>query len=686
MKKDIEKYIDENINAELPENLSKDNIVSKLVRGPEELKTEKKNKKSKFLKAVSLVAAFALVLSGVLIYRNQQNSVETQNTANTSSDISASDDYSTIYAKMKDLHKAYKSENRWNIFEYGNKYATSVPKDFANVNGGAEKVEETADSVDNGYGTTNTQEEGVDEGDIIKTDGKNIYIADVTNNSVFIVDAKDQMKLLSKIKIEKKNCTVREMYISGDKLFVIYGVYKYDEMNNGGIFEDIAYEDIAYYGCCRVAWVCSDTYIDIYDIKNPEKPGLISSNMQSGEYVSSRLTGGKLYSVSSYGVDISKDDYKDNCIPKTAENGNQKLIPSQKITVVNGNNSPTYAVITVTDLETAKQTDSSAIFGDPTNVYATEKSLYITETLYDEEKCTSAVKILKFRITEKGTEFVASAVAQGRINDNLSMSEQGDYFRIATTREKVKTSGTGDNKTVSYLGETNSLYVFDADMNRVGLLQEFADGEQIRSCRYVGKFAYIVTFRQTDPLFVIDLTDAKNPKIVGELTLPGFSSYLHTLGDGTLIGIGADGTEDGTNGNMKVSLFSVADPKAPKEISNIKVGRNGSYVYSNISSSYKAFVSLPNGEFAVPFGVYDMNFSAEKVMFIRYSAENNELKEIARYVVGDSKNIIGGTYIGNYFYVFSESFSESGDNVNWVPSLAKFDLNTNEPVCELVLR
>lgn len=677
MKKDIEKYIDENINAELPENLTKDNIVSKLVRGPEELKTEKKNKKSKFLKAVSLVAAFALVMSGVLIYRNQQHSVETQNTTNTSNDISVSDDYSVIYSKMKDLHKAYKSENRWNIFTYGNKYEASSPKDFANINGGAEIVEETADSVANGYGTTNTQEEGVDEGDIIKTDGKNIYIADVTDNSVFIVDAKGEMKSLATIKIEKEGCALRELYLSGDKLFIIYSIYKNDDINYGGVF------DIAYYGCCRVAWLCSDTYVDIYDIKNPEKPGLISSNMQSGEYVSSRLTGGKLYSVSSYGVDIAKDDYKDNCIPKTAENGNQKLIPSQKITVVNGNNSPTYAVITVTDMKTAKQTDSSAIFGDPTNVYATEKSLYVTETLYDEEKCTSAVKILKFKITENGTEFAASAVAEGRINDNLSMSEQGDYFRIATTREKVKTSGTGPDKSVSYLGETNSLYVFDADMNRVGLLPEFADGEQIRSCRYVGKFAYIVTFRQTDPLFVIDLTDAKSPKIVGELTLPGFSSYLHPLGDGTLIGIGEDGTEDGTNGNMKVSLFSVADPKAPKEISNIKVGRNGSYVCSNISSSYKSFVSLPNGEFAVPFTVYDISFNTSKAMFIRYSAENGELKETVRYVVGDNKSIVGGTYIGNYFFVFSEIYREQADEPS--SSLEKFDLNTNESVCELVL-
>ena len=677
MKKDIEKYIDENINAELPENLTKDNIVSKLVRGPEELKTEKKNKKSKFLKAVSLVAALALVMSGVLIYRNQQNSVETQNTTNTSNDISVSDDYSVIYSKMKDFHKAYKSENRWNIFAYGNKDEASVPKDFANINGGAEIVEETADSVANGYGTTNTQEEGVDEGDIIKTDGKNIYIADVTDNSVFIVDAKGEMKSLATIKIEKEGCALRELYLSGDKLFIIYSIYKNDDINYGGVF------DIAYYGCCRVAWLCSDTYVDIYDIKNPEKPGLISSNMQSGEYVSSRLTGGKLYSVSSYGVDIAKDDYKDNCIPKTAENGNQKLIPSQKITVVNGNNSPTYAVITVTDMKTAKQTDSSAIFGDPTNVYATEKSLYVTETLYDEEKCTSAVKILKFKITENGTEFAASAVAEGRINDNLSMSEQGDYFCIATTREKVKTSGIGPDKSVSYLGETNSLYVFDADMNRVGLLPEFADGEQIRSCRYVGKFAYIVTFRQTDPLFVIDLTDAKSPKIVGELTLPGFSSYLHPLGDGTLIGIGADGTEDGTNGNMKVSLFSVADARAPKEISNIKVGKNGSYVCSNISSSYKSFVSLPNGEFAVPFTVYDINFNTSKAMFIRYSAENGELKETVRYVVGDNKSIVGGTYIGNYFFVFSEIYREQADEPS--SSLEKFDLNTNESVCELVL-
>lgn len=364
---------------------------------------------------------------------------------------------------------------------------------------------------------------------------------------------------------------------------------------------------------------------------------------------------------------------------------------------MNGTDTPAYAVISTFDVQKAEKSDSSAIFGNPTNVYATADSLYIAEEKYDSEKCNSYLNILKFAFTENSVNYLASAKADGRLNDNLSMSEYGGYFRIATTCTETEQKGSGKDAIMTYLGETNKLYVFDSKMNQTGIIDGFAKDEQIRSARYIGNYAYVVTFRQTDPLFVINLSDPKNPKIEGEIKLPGFSSYLHPVSKGLLVGIGYDGDEKGTNGNMKVSLFSVADPKNPKELSSVKVGNENNYVSSDVSYSYKSFVNLPNGEFAIPFSVEDYSRTynrkygeiyAINQTFIRYSVVNGAVTEVARYEVGnDTTTIQGGTYIGNYFYAFSSDFIDENGRPNsaWQAKLTSFDMTSNSAVSEVDL-
>ena len=117
-------------------------------------------------------------------------------------------------------------------------------------------------------------------------------------------------------------------------------------------------------------------------------------------------------------------------------------------------------------------------------------------------------------------------------------------------------------------GRTTSLYVFDSDLKQIGKTENLAQGESVKSVRFDGDIAYFVTFRQTDPLFVIDLADPKNPTVKGELKIPGFSQYLHPIADGFLVGVGQDGTETGVNDDCKVSLFDVTNPYEPKETYN----------------------------------------------------------------------------------------------------------------------
>lgn len=697
MKKDTEKYINDNIKAQTPPSLSKENIV-KMLENDEHVPTLTKRKRQQTVyKFVAVAAAFAIVLSGTLIYRQRsiQKPKPSSHINEKNISISENENYDEIYSRLNAMKNAAVKENREAFFDknigYGTSADSALPESGAYLEGAVNGVAQDKNS----FGTTNTQEENIDEGDIIKTDGKNIYLADRENKCVYVVKADSgKMQKLSEIAFSG-NVHIQEMYLTGNTLAVVYSEYDYSKQPTS-YNDTVTYDAVFRGGCCAV-WVCSDTKINFYDVSAPEKATLISSFSQSGDFTSSRLRDGKIYLVSSYAVDLFAKDYKDTCIPETSVNGSKERVPANKITLVNGTQTPAYAVICTFDVQNAEKTDSSAIFGNPTNVYATEDSFYIAEERYDSEKCNSYLNILKFGFTENGVSYKARATAEGRLNDNLSMSEYGGYFRIATTCTETKQNGSGKDAIMTYLGETNKLYIFDSNMNQTGIIDSFAKDEQIRSARYIGNYAYVVTFRQTDPLFVINLSDPKNPKIEGELKLPGFSSYLHPVGGGMLVGVGDDGDEKGTNGNMKVSLFSVADPKNPKELSSVKVGNENNYVSSDVSYSYKSFVNLPNGEFAIPFSVEDYSriynrkygkIYAINQIFIRYSVVNGAVTEVARYEVGnDTTTIQGGTYIGNYFYAYSTEFIDGNksSDIIWQTKLTSFDMTENATVSEVDL-
>ncbi|MDE5994731.1 MAG: beta-propeller domain-containing protein [Oscillospiraceae bacterium] len=680
MKKDIEKYINDNIKAETPPSLSKENIGKMLDASPDEEKRTKRKKLQTVYKFAAVAAAFAIVLSAVSMYSSVKNPKNIPLDEGGLLSMSADDSYDEIYARLKEI------KNNW-VFASGANFDTAeiiLDQNGTELVGDAKNPEsapqesnkDEAASVaatDKNFGTTNTQEENIDEGDIIKTDGKNIYLADKNNKAVYIVKADNgKMNKLSEIKIAG-DVYIQELYLAENKLVVVYAEYDYSKQSEQEVVFNGTDTAVSFRCGCPASWIYSETKINIYDISNPENVSLISSLSQSGDFVSSRLNKGKLYLVSSYCVDISSDDYKKKCIPEVKVNGKCERIPASKIMLIKDADTPTYAVISTIDVASSERTDSVAILGNPTNVYATENSFYLVEPKYNDKKHDSYLNICKFEFTETGVQYKASAQADGRLNSNLSMSEFGGYFRIATTCQVTKFNGNY----ASYEGETNKLYIFDSEMKQAGLIDGFAKDEQIRSERYIGEYAYIVTFRQTDPLFVINLSDPKNPKIESALKLPGFSSYLHPIENGMLIGIGYDGDEFSANGNMKVSLFSVADPKNPKELSSVKVGNNGDYISSDVFYSYKAFTSLPNGEFAVPVSI---DFSRNQ-MYIRYKVSGGTVSEIARYSLGSSETeIIGGTYIGNHFYAFSSEFVDGvkSEDVTWKARLTSFNMETNK--------
>ena len=225
-----------------------------------------------------------------------------------------------------------------------------------------------------------------------------------------------------------------------------------------------------------------------------------------------------------------------------------------------------------------------------------ENNIYITEEYYGKSETENIQTSIRKIAYDKGTlDAVGQTKIDGVLNDSFSIDEYNGYLRIAATVipsdynnrimpvPYVEEGGSDvivedevavDNASI----ETNALYVLDENLEMTGSIQNLAKEETIHSARFMGDIGYFVTFKQIDPLFSVDLSDPSNPKIIGELKIPGFSDYLHPYGDGKLLGIGLSVDEEGmTTEGVKLSMFDISDPANVKEMST--------YVLENVLST-----------------------------------------------------------------------------------------------------
>ncbi len=194
--------------------------------------------------------------------------------------------------------------------------------------------------------------------------------------------------------------------------------------------------------------------------------------------------------------------------------------------------------------------------------------------------------IHKINFSDQGLTYTASGEVTGRLLNQYSLDEFNDNLRIATTRGQSWFGPMMFGSAVDMIApapennSTNNVYVLDGSLKTIGRLENLAPGEKIYSSRFMGERAYLVTFKQTDPLFVIDLAKPDSPAVLGQVKLPGFSNYLHPYDDKTLIGVGREAIDKGDQGvdllGLKISLFDVTDPAEPKETSSIILGGRGS--------------------------------------------------------------------------------------------------------------
>ena len=468
------------------------------------------------------------------------------------------------------------------------------------------------------FSETNTQVEGVDESDIVKTDGNYIYILKTATNKVVIAKPnngkiiKTATITLTKQHLNGHYINYDEMYVNSNMLIAVGNTY-----SANGIPRAVA---------------------DFYSLENPEAPKHINTLSQTGNVVSSRISNGVLYMFSTQNYSaftVDKQNPK-TYLPFISTKDKEEPILSSNIYLfgTEKDSSQTYLVSCSMKIKTAEFITAKAVMGGGEEIFTNEKSVYVVREFLnqnnDDNSAIYKTKIVRFEIGKNGTlSPVAVGEVKGTVLNQFSMAESDDgYFRIVTTAQKR----TG----LKY----NNLYILNSRLKLTGRIENLAPDEKIYSARLSGDIGYFVTYREVDPLFAVDLRNPNNPKILSKLKIPGFSEYLHPYGDGLLLGIGKDSNDRGL---IKLSMFNVKDPRDVTQ-KHTKILKE---TYAAVNENHKAgLISVSKNLIGFAVG-YDA-----KYYLFSYSSKGFVQKAVLKspsYFADYNR----GLFIGNYLYLCS---------------------------------
>ena len=290
------------------------------------------------------------------------------------------------------------------------------------------------------------------------------------------------------------------------------------------------------------------TVVTSYDISDHADPKEVGHFEQSGYLVSSRMVNGIVYIVTNEYAD------SEHYIPYILTDSGYEAMSPTDISAFPYPDQASYVTVSSVKFTNSKKIESEtkAVLGASGDIYCNTKNLYIASTDYSAK--STATRIMKIELDDGKLSFSAVGKVRGTAYGQFAMDEKDGYFRIATTADR-----NGH--------DVNNLYVLDKKLEEVGSVTGFARDEHIESVRFIGEKAYIITYEQIDPLFILDLSDPADPKIDGEVEITGFSTMLVPISDKRLIGIGYGTEENSFGGEMtnalKIVLFDISDPSNP---------------------------------------------------------------------------------------------------------------------------
>ncbi len=412
------------------------------------------------------------------------------------------------------------------------------------------------------YSRTNVQVLGVDEPDVVKTDGRFLYMAGWSGfggSYIFIYSLGEEPGHVSTIKLV--NESVSEIILAGEKLIAISHLWiPLDKLEME--------MRILFYGY---------TSVRIFDVSNPWEPRELINMTFYGDYIDARLYMDRLY-IFTYIFNPVKTVAED-----ILERGRVYLNTWGEMV------HPGLWGVHVYSLDEMELVEKHVEAG-PGTVYMTYDSIYLVTTIYQRSVITPLVRgdaeirfrpdmprteIVKIRIMDSGVEPVGSVILEGRVGDRLRVDEYRGYLRVAVHLPV----GIGWSE-----WET-AIYVLDSDSLRpVGYIGGLGRGEMLYGVRFLGRYAYLVTFRVIDPFYVVDLGIPTNPAVLGVLKIPGFSTLLQPLWNGLVLGIGYNATEEGRVTGLKASIYDVTNPLIPRELVAIPLDADWTEALFNINA------------------------------------------------------------------------------------------------------
>ena len=633
---------------------NKDNFKKAMdnIHASEELKNKTfqkiKNKPKNnliFIKILSACAVFAIIFGIGTYYNGNPNIIEFANN-NKSNNVENMD--LPRFENIDELKRVLaKNTSR----SYGRDL---IYEDAMFATNSADAVEQSVsdDTKSNtDYSTTNVQVEGVDEADIVKTDGDYIYL--VKSNTIYIVNASD-LKIANKLILDEEDNDFmpKEIFVNKEKLVVLGTSYIYEEDEEDDDDDDEDSHYSTYYYRYNNSKTVSEAVV--VDISNKNKPKEERRVTLDGYYVNARMIGNNVYFISNKSVYYYENCDDDDILPVYKDSVNSSdvvRIPAEDIVYFGGTRNYSYMLVAGFNVNDKKEASVETIFGASDTVYANSENLYIVQEKYTSSGNIKST-IYKFGLNDSKISLKAKGSVKGYLNNQFSMDEYEGNLRVATTSNVAGIS-------------KNQIYILDENLEKIGALRNMAIDEKIYSVRFIGKLGYVVTFEQIDPLFVIDLSDPTKPEIKGELKIPGYSSYLHPYDETHIIGIGYNTESNGYGGtvnkNMKMSMFDVSDLENPKEEFHIDIGDE--YAYSEITSNHKAlFYNKDKNLIGFPITYRTNNYKDSKSGFTIYKIDLNKGFEIFGEITDktDYKNqperVI---YIGDTLYTIYENEIDS---------------------------
>lgn len=536
-------------------------------------------------------------------------------------------------AKLKEIMQAAVSnDNRYYMTDGA---VMEGSKEASQSDGGAAAPE--AGAGDDDYSQTNVQVAGVDEADYAKIDGRFIY--QISGSQVLVISIADpaKPKLTAQLDYASDNGFVpQELYADGKRLIVIgrqstYGHYLHDggQVDSAEPATEVSVEDV------DIKESVTPTLVDkkaimpplptrslvktfVYEMSETGMPKQVREMEQEGSYADSRKVGSSLYVISNkfnrYYAGFEAGKQLDSETIRSFEpiygdssiSDKQQSLPLSDIRYFPNSQDGSMLLIGSVDLDQPEQKlQLSAYLGAGQTVYASEKNLYVSTTNYmpSGNSGSEQTQIYKFRLDQGHIVYIGSGTVPGSLLNQFSMDEHNGYFRIAVTKGNVWTRGSDS--------ATNNMYVLDEKLKVIGKLEGLAPGERIYSVRFMGNRAYMVTFRNVDPLFAIDLRNPSKPAVLGQLKIPGYSDYLHPYDENHLIGFGKEtvivSSGDGMDPDsatafyqgMKIAMFDVTNVNKPIEQFKEIIGDRGTD--SELLSDHKALLfSKDKGLMAFP--------------------------------------------------------------------------------------